>query len=102
MKSFARNYVWWLHLDQDIGDIVHECLTCQSNAKSPPAVPKRVRHIQEKQKLWHDQGNKERHFRIGDDVWAHNLAAGTLWLRGTVTACTGSSYLIQLEDHRTI
>ena len=39
MKSFARCYVWWPKIDQDIETIVRSCNTCQLNRLSPPKSP---------------------------------------------------------------
>ena len=37
MKSLARSYCWWSHMDQDIEALVQACLPCQS-VKNPPSV----------------------------------------------------------------
>ena len=39
MKNFARSYVWWPNMDQDIEIVVHQCQLCQDNRNLPPAVP---------------------------------------------------------------
>jgi hypothetical protein len=36
MKSLARNYIWWPHMDAAIEAAVKECLTCQRSRPSPP------------------------------------------------------------------
>ena len=38
-KSYARAFVWWLKLDEQIEQTVHDCSMCESNQKSPPEVP---------------------------------------------------------------
>ena len=38
-KSYARAFVWWPKLDEQIEQTVHDCSVCQSNHKSPPEVP---------------------------------------------------------------
>ena len=35
MKRFARSYVWWPGIDQQLEDCVKTCNTCQQNQKSP-------------------------------------------------------------------
>ena len=37
-KSYARAFVWWPKLDEQIEQTVHDCSVCQSNQKSPPEV----------------------------------------------------------------
>ena len=39
MKSLARCYVWWPGMDREIEACVKACDMCQSNQKTPPAVP---------------------------------------------------------------
>ena len=39
MKSLARSYVWWPHLDSDIVNKVRHCHICQNNRSSPPKAP---------------------------------------------------------------
>ena len=39
MKSFARGYVWWPGLDQQLEECVKKCVTCQTTRKAPPVVP---------------------------------------------------------------
>ena len=39
MKSFARMYVWWPGLDDDIEKSVRICMPCQSVQSAPPPVP---------------------------------------------------------------
>ena len=39
MKSFARHYVWWPGMDQEIEQCVRTCSTCQLQRKTPPVVP---------------------------------------------------------------
>jgi transposase InsO family protein len=36
MKSLARSYVWWPHLDGQIKDIVSSCEVCQALRADPP------------------------------------------------------------------
>ena len=39
MKSLARNYIWWPHMDAAIEATVKECQTCQQSRPSPPIAP---------------------------------------------------------------
>ena len=39
MKSFARHYVWWPGMDQEIEQCVKSCNICQLQRKTPPVVP---------------------------------------------------------------
>ena len=39
MKSLARSYVWWPHMDVDLESMVQECSVCQSIRKLPPLAP---------------------------------------------------------------
>jgi len=39
MKSLARNYVWWPHLDSDIEQHVKHCYPCQSSPNAPAKTP---------------------------------------------------------------
>ena len=39
MKSLARSYIWWSHLDSDIVNKVRHCHICQTNHPSPPKAP---------------------------------------------------------------
>ncbi len=39
MKTLARSYVWWPHLDNDIESAVKECSTCQAIRRPDPAAP---------------------------------------------------------------
>ena len=39
MKSLARNYIWWPHMDAAIEATVKECQTCQQSRPSPPVAP---------------------------------------------------------------
>ena len=39
MKTLARVFLWWPHLDFDIEAIVKSCSQCQSNCPMPTAVP---------------------------------------------------------------
>ena len=39
MKSLARSYCWWSHMDQDIEAVVQACLPCQSNKNVPSVAP---------------------------------------------------------------
>ena len=39
MKSLARSYIWWPHLDQDITQKVASCVACQSVQNLPPKAP---------------------------------------------------------------
>uniref|UniRef100_A0A5S6QJF2 RNA-directed DNA polymerase n=1 Tax=Trichuris muris TaxID=70415 RepID=A0A5S6QJF2_TRIMR len=36
MKSLARSYVWWPHIDKDIESFVQTCLPCQESRNNPP------------------------------------------------------------------
>ena len=36
MKNLARIYVWWPHIDKDIGTVVKSCYECQQTHHSPP------------------------------------------------------------------
>ena len=38
MKSFARGYVWWPGIDQELEQCVKSCETYQINRKSPPVL----------------------------------------------------------------
>ena len=37
-KSYARAFVWWPKLDEQIDQIVYDSSVCQSNKRSPPEV----------------------------------------------------------------
>ena len=39
MKSLARGFVWWPHLDLDIERLCKQCGSCQVNAQMPAAAP---------------------------------------------------------------
>ena len=39
MKGFARGYVWWPGIDEELEKCVKSCVTCQVNRKSPPVAP---------------------------------------------------------------
>ena len=39
MKMFARNYVWWPKLDQDLESKLQRCVPCQSKRHSPAKAP---------------------------------------------------------------
>ena len=39
MRSLARSYVWWPHIDKDIDSVVKACYECQKSRHSPPVVP---------------------------------------------------------------
>ena len=39
MKSLARSFVWWPHLDNDIEHVVNECSACQTCKKNPHEAP---------------------------------------------------------------
>ena len=39
MKSLARNYVWWPHLDSDVEQCVKHCYPCQSSFNAPAKAP---------------------------------------------------------------
>jgi len=39
MKAFARSYVWWPHMDNDIEKTVQHCGACQSERTLPAAAP---------------------------------------------------------------
>ncbi|XP_060546708.1 uncharacterized protein K02A2.6-like [Pantherophis guttatus] len=41
MKSLARSYVWWPHLDQDVTEWVGKCRPCQESPLDPPVAPVR-------------------------------------------------------------
>ena len=42
MKSLARSYCWWSHMDQHIEALVQAYLPCQSTRNAPSASP--VKH----------------------------------------------------------
>jgi hypothetical protein len=37
-KAYARFYVWWPKLDNDIEDLTRNCVSCQENQRTPPHV----------------------------------------------------------------
>lgn len=39
MKGFARGYVWWPGINEQIENCVKECRVCQSYSKQPPVAP---------------------------------------------------------------
>ena len=39
MKTLARMFVWWPHMDTEIKNIVQHCSQCQQVRSSPPAAP---------------------------------------------------------------
>lgn len=39
MKGFARGYVWWPGIDEEMENCVKGCETCQVNRKAPASVP---------------------------------------------------------------
>ena len=39
MKSPARSYIWWLHMDTDIEELVRSCQVCQESRPSPATAP---------------------------------------------------------------
>ena len=39
MRSLARSYVWWPHIDKDINLVVKTCYECQQTRHSPPVAP---------------------------------------------------------------
>ena len=39
MKSLARSYCWWSHMDRDIEALVQACLPCQSVKNAPSVSP---------------------------------------------------------------
>lgn len=38
MKTLARGYVWWQHIDKDIEELVKNCAACQITRPNPPKV----------------------------------------------------------------
>ena len=38
MRSLARSYVWWPHIDKDIDSVVKACYECQQTCHSPPVA----------------------------------------------------------------
>ena len=39
MKALARGFLWWPGLDQDVEQLVRECVACQSVRQVPPVAP---------------------------------------------------------------
>ena len=39
MKSLSRSYVWWSGIDNDIGELVKRCRTCQEHQNMPHRAP---------------------------------------------------------------
>ena len=39
MRSPARSYVWWPHIDKDINSVVKACYECQQSRHAPPVAP---------------------------------------------------------------
>ncbi|XP_039451054.1 uncharacterized protein K02A2.6-like [Culex pipiens pallens] len=39
MKSLARSFVYWPHIDKQVEDTVKQCADCTAAAKSPPNTP---------------------------------------------------------------
>ena len=39
MRSLARSYVWWPHIDKDIDSVVKACYECQQFRHAPPVTP---------------------------------------------------------------
>ena len=39
MKSLARSYIWWPHMDADIEELVRSCQVCQESRPSPATAP---------------------------------------------------------------
>ena len=39
MRSLARSYVWWPHIDKDIDSVVKACYECQQSRHAPPVAP---------------------------------------------------------------
>ena len=39
MKAFARSFVWWPQIDQDLEELVKRCDDCQRFRNQPPVVP---------------------------------------------------------------
>ena len=37
MKQMARRYVWWPNVDNDVENIVRNCMICRRSAKTPAA-----------------------------------------------------------------
>ena len=46
MKGFARGYVWWPGIGEEMERCVKECETCQIHRKAPPMVPLHLGHGQ--------------------------------------------------------
>ena len=39
MKSLARSYFWWPHLDSEIEELSHNCVECSAASRNPPKAP---------------------------------------------------------------
>ena len=39
MKSLARSYFWWLHLDSQIENLSRNCVECSAASRNPPKAP---------------------------------------------------------------
>ena len=39
MKSLARSYFWWPHLDSEIEELSHSCVECSAASRNPPKAP---------------------------------------------------------------
>ena len=39
MKSLARSYFWWPHLDSEIEELSHNCVKCSAASRNPPKAP---------------------------------------------------------------
>ena len=39
MKSLARSYFWWPHLNSEIEKLSHNCVECSAASRNPPKVP---------------------------------------------------------------
>ena len=39
MRSLARSYMWWPHIDKNIDFVVKACYECQLSRHSPPVAP---------------------------------------------------------------
>ena len=39
MKSLARSYFWWPHLDSQIEDLSCNCVECSATSRNPPKAP---------------------------------------------------------------
>jgi hypothetical protein len=68
-----------------------------------PSLASKVEEAQSQQKNSHDRSAKERHFAVGDKVYARNFASGNPWLHGVISEVTGPlSFKVQLTDGRVV